>query len=65
MDEGLDFSQTQRNADMIKSLSAIFTPDIWYWDSSLDLDIEPKSSPTDMGKDKFVEIIQEQLVKIY
>lgn len=65
MDEGLDFSQTQRNADMIKNFSSIFAPEIWYWDSDQDLDINPKSSPTDMGKEKFEEIMEEQLVRIY
>ena len=48
-----------------KNLSVIFTPEIWYWDSDLDLDVNPKSSPTDMGKEKFEEIIEEQLVRIY
>lgn len=65
MDEGLDFEQTQRNADIIRNLCTMFTPEIWYWDSNQDLDIDPKSSPTDMGKDKYEEIMQEQLVKIY
>ena len=65
LDEGLDFSKTQRNADVIKNLSVIFTPEIWYWDANQDLDINPKSSPTDMGKEKFEEIMEEQLIKIY
>ena len=65
MDEGLAFEQTQRNADMIKNLSSMFMPEVWYWDSDQDLDILPKSSPTDMGKEKFEEIIEEQLVRIY
>jgi hypothetical protein len=65
MDEGLSFEQTQRNADIIKDFSSIFTPEIWYWDSDQDLDILPKSSPTDMGKEKFDEIMKEQLVRIY
>ena len=65
MDEGLDFKQIQRNADTIKNLCMMFTPEIWYWDSDQDLDIDPKSSPTDMGKEKFEEIMEEQLVKIY
>lgn len=65
MDEGLEFEHTKRNADMIKNFSSIFTPEIWYWDSDQDLDINPKSSPTDMGKEKFEEIIQEELVRIY
>ena len=65
MDEGLAFEQTQRNADIIKSFGAMFTPEIWYWDSDQDLDIDPKSSPTDAGREKFKEIIEEQLVRIY
>lgn len=65
MDEGLDFEHTKRNADMIKNFSSIFTPEIWYWDSTMDLDIPSKSSMTDMGKEKFEEIIEEQLVRIY
>jgi hypothetical protein len=65
MDEGLPFEQTQRNADMIKNFCSIFTPEIWYWDADQDLDILPKSSPTDSGKNKFEEIMQEQLVRIY
>lgn len=65
MDEGLKFEHTKRNADMIKNFSSIFTPEIWYWDSDQDLDIPSKSSMTDMGKEKFEEIMQEQLVRIY
>lgn len=65
MDEGLPFEQTQRNADMIKNFGGILAPEIWYWDADQDLDIGAKSSPTDMGKEKFDEIISEQLIKIY
>ena len=65
MDEGLSFEQTQRNADMIKNLSSMFMPEVWYWDSDLDLDIPSKSSMTDLGKEKFEEIMEEQLVRIY
>lgn len=65
MDEGLEFEHTKRNADMIKNFGGILTPEIWYWDSTIDLDIDLKCSPTDMGKEKFEEIITEQLVKIY
>lgn len=65
MDEGLSFEQTQRNANVIKDLASIFIPEIWYWDSDLDLDIPSKSSMTDLGKEKFEEIMEEQLVRIY
>ena len=65
MDEGLSFEQTQRNADMIKNLGGILAPEVWYWDSDLDLDIPSKVSITDMGEEKFEEIMEEQLVQIY
>ena len=65
MDEGLEFEHTKRNADMIKNFGGILTPDIWYWDADQDLDINPKSSLTDMGMEKFEEIMEEQLVRIY
>ena len=64
-DEGLAFEQVQRNADIIKSFCSMFEVEIWYWDSDQDLDIGSKYSPTDMGKEKFEEIMQEQLVRIY
>ena len=64
MDEGLPFEQIQRNADIIKKCCSMFMPEIWYWDADQDLDIDPKSSPTDIGKEKFEEIMNEQLVKI-
>lgn len=64
-DEGLEFEQIQRNADMIKSCCSMFETEIWYWDADQDLDISPKSSPTDSGKEKFDEIMEEQLVRIY
>jgi hypothetical protein len=31
----------------------------------MDLDIDHKSSPTDLGKEKFDEIMNEELVRIY
>lgn len=65
MDEGLSFEQTKRNADIIKSFCGMFAPEIWYWDSDQDLDIDSKCSPTDMGREKFEEIMTEQLVQIY
>ena len=65
MDEGLDFDKTKKNADMLKKVCAMHKFEIWYWDSTMDLDIDSKSSPTDMGKEKFEEIIQEQLVRMY
>lgn len=65
MDEGLAFEQTKRNADMIKNFCGMLAPEIWYWDSDQDLDIGEKCSLTDMGQEKFKEIMKEQLVRIY
>lgn len=65
LDEGLDFEQIQRNADVIKKNCSMFETEIWYWDADQDLDIDSKSSPTDMGKAKFKEIMEEQLIRIY
>ena len=64
-DEGLAFEQIQRNADIIKSNRSMFETEIWYWDADQDLDIGEKCSPTDMGREKFDEIMKEQLVRIY
>lgn len=63
-DEGLEFKHVQRNVDIIKNFCTMFMPEIWYWDSTMDLDIDSKSSPTDMGREKFEEIMEEQLVRI-
>ena len=65
MDEGLEFEHTKRNADMIKNFGGMLAPEIWYWDADQDLDIGEKCSPTDMGREKFDEIMEEQLVRIY
>lgn len=65
MDEGLEFEHTKRNADMIKSFGGILAPEVWHWDSTMDLDIDLKASPTDLGKEKFREIMEEQLIRIY
>ena len=65
MDEGLEFEHSKKNADMIKNHGSIFTPEVWYWDWTMDLDIPSKSSITDCGKSKFDDIISEQLVRIY
>ena len=43
----------------------MFETEIWYWDSTIDLDVGLKCSPTDMGREKFDEIMEEQLVRLY
>ena len=63
LDEGLEFEQIAKNMDLLKSLATMRDIDILYWDSTMDIDIPLKASPTDMGKEKFEEIMQEQLVE--
>ena len=63
LDEGLEFEQIKKNLDLLKSLATMRQVKLYYWDSTLDLDIPSKCSPTDMGAEKFNEIMQEQLVE--
>ena len=63
LDEGLEFEQIAKNMDLLKSLATMRDIDILYWDSTMDIDIPLKASPTDMGKEKFEEIMKEQLVE--
>lgn len=63
LDEGLEFKQIKKNLDLLKSLATMRQVELYYWDSTLDLDIPSKASPTDMGAEKFNEIMQEQLVE--
>lgn len=65
LDEGLEFEQVKRDANVIKSCSGMLDTEIWYWDADQDLDVDAKSSPTDMGGEKFKEIMAEQLVRMY
>lgn len=65
LDEGLEFEQIKRDADVIKNCCGMLDTEIWYWDADLDLDVDAKSSPTDLGRGKFEEIMEEQLVRIY
>ena len=51
-------------AKIIKDYCVMRDIEIWYWDSTQDIDIPIKASPTDMGRAKYDEIIREQLVKI-
>lgn len=63
LDEGLEFEQTVKNIKLLKSLAVMRELKIFYWDSAMDIDIPLKASPTDMGKEKFEEIMREQIVE--
>lgn len=64
LDEGLDLSSTKRNASKIKEHSGFNSFKILYWNYKLDSTIPHKASPTDLGKDKFFEILNNQLEEI-
>jgi hypothetical protein len=63
-DEGLDEETINRNINKIRSYSKMFDINIGYWNSKSNIDIEKKCSPTDLGKDKLKEILENQIVFI-
>ena len=65
LDEGIEYEHIKKCADTIMEYCKLRDTEIWYWDASVDLDIDHKSSPTDLGKEKFEEIMQDELVRIY
>lgn len=65
LDEGLDISQTMRNINLLSSHASIYKPEIFYWDYTKFPEIKgSKNSPTDMGKEVYEKIINEQIVPI-
>ncbi len=61
-DEGSDFECIKRNIEMIQSCSRMMDVEIGYWDYEQDIDIPLKSSPSDLGKRKLLEIIDTQII---
>lgn len=66
LDEGLDLLLTERNINMLRScMSVTCHPDIYFWDYNKFPEIKStKNSPTDMGKEVYDKIINEQLVQV-
>ena len=66
LDEGLDFSQTERNIKLLGSCMSIAChPEIWYWDYTKFKEItDTKNSPTDMGEEVYKKIMNEQLIRV-
>jgi hypothetical protein len=65
LDEGLELSQTERNVNILRSCMGIIPVEVYYWDYTKDTTITgTKNSPTDMGKEKYEEILRNQLVKV-
>lgn len=63
-DEGLEYEVIERNITFLKTYSRMFDIEIGYWDTTIDIDIPPKASASDLGKEKLLEILKEQIVMI-
>lgn len=61
LDDGLDLSETKRNVDMIKSVSAMMQVDIYFFDHTDCLDLGHKDSPSDHGIEVWNEIIENHI----
>ena len=65
LDEGLDLEQTERNIKTLRSCFGMSEPEIYYWNYTLDPSLKgTKNSPTDMGKEKYLDIMSNQLQKV-
>ena len=65
LDEGLDLEQTERNLRVLQSVMGAVKPEVYYWDYHKNLKVKgTKNSPTDMGKEMYENIINNELVKI-
>jgi len=63
-DEGLDKSIILNNIKKMQVYTRMFDISVGYWDWEQDIEIDSKMSPTDMGKDKLQEIINNQIVYV-
>ena len=65
LDEGLDLEQTERNIKRLRSCMGKNEIEIYYWNYTKDPSLKgTKNSPTDMGRDKYLEIMNNQLQKV-
>ena len=64
LDEGLDLMETKRNADVLKSVSGMMQVDVYFFDHTECLEIGPKDSPSDHGKEVWDEIINNYIKNI-
>ena len=64
LDEGLDLTETKRNADMINSVSGMIQMDIYFFDHTDCLELGPKDSPSDHGIEIWNEIIKNNIKNI-
>lgn len=60
-DEGLDMNVIKNNAKKLSAYCKMRDTKIKYWDSTIDKTIPHKASASDLGKDKFLEILKTQI----
>lgn len=60
-DEGLDFEILKINMLKLSKFLRLTDTKIGYWDYKIDKNIPEKVSPTDLGKEKFKEILEKQI----
>ena len=64
LDEGLDLAQTERNINLLKKNMGFQEVEIFYWDYTKNPALKgTKNSPTDMGREEYDNIINNQLLK--
>lgn len=63
-DKGLEIEAIDRNIKMIQFYTKLINTQIGYWDSTIDSNIPNKSSPSDLGKDRLLDIINNQIKMI-
>lgn len=61
LDKGLDIENTNINIEKIKSYMRMSDASILYWDWKLDDEFDNKASPSDLGKEKLLYVINNQL----
>lgn len=61
-DQGLEMDAIQRNIDMLQSYSRLFEINIGYWDFNKDETIPIKASLSDLGKDRFLYGINNEII---
>lgn len=60
LDKGLEFESTERNYERLSAYTRMSDVQVLWWDWTLS-DLPDKSSPTDYGKECFIDIIENQL----
>lgn len=63
-DEGLPLETVMRNIQIMKGYCRFLNTKIYYWDSSLDIDIPSKASLSDLGKERLLYGLEHELKEV-